>query len=136
MFIQEGKEFDVIVAGAGCAGFCAAVQAGRSGLKVGLFEHFAMPGGSLTVLGSNSIDQFNNPHRPQGKRMVISGIGWEFVKELEKRGFAQIPDMDVLRSLGISSCSSSSPPQAPNPMQSAIAIVAINNVFVFILNYF
>lgn len=95
MFIQEGKEFDVIVAGAGCAGFCAAVQAGRSGLKVGLFEHFAMPGGSLTVLGSNSIDQFNNPHRPQGKRMVISGIGWEFVKELEKRGFAQIPDMDA-----------------------------------------
>ncbi len=95
MVIHEGEEFDVIVAGAGCAGFCAAVQAGRGGLKVGLFEHFAMPGGSLTVLGSNSIDQFNNPHRPKGKRMVISGIGWEFVKELEKRGFAEIPDMDA-----------------------------------------
>ncbi|MBR5721194.1 MAG: FAD-dependent oxidoreductase [Clostridia bacterium] len=95
MNILEGREFDVIVAGAGCAGFCAAVQAGRSGLKVGLFEHFAMPGGSLTVLGSNSIDQFNNPHRPKGSKMVIGGIGWEFVNELAKRGFAEIPDMDA-----------------------------------------
>ena len=38
MTIREGKEFDVIVAGAGCAGFCAAVQAGRGGLNVALFE--------------------------------------------------------------------------------------------------
>ena len=95
MNIQDGKEFDVIVAGAGPAGFCAAVQAGRGGLKVALFEHFAMPGGSLTVLGSNSIDQFNNPHRPVGDRMVITGIGWEFVQELARRGFAEIPDMDA-----------------------------------------
>ena len=95
MQIQEGAEFDIIVAGAGCAGFCAAVQAGRAGLRVALFEHFAMPGGSLTVLGSNSIDQFNNPHRPAGDRMIISGIGWEYVRELERRGFAHIPDMDA-----------------------------------------
>ncbi len=95
MTIREGKEFDVIVAGAGCAGFCAAVQAGRGGLNVALFEHFAMPGGTLTVLGSNSIDQFNNPHRPVGDRQVIAGIGWEFVQELERRGFAEIPDMDA-----------------------------------------
>ncbi|MBR7040835.1 MAG: FAD-dependent oxidoreductase [Clostridia bacterium] len=95
MTIREGKEFDVIVAGAGCAGFCATVQAGRSGLNTALFEHFAMPGGALTDLGSNSIDQFNNPHRPAGDRQVIAGIGWEFVRELERRGFAEIPDMDA-----------------------------------------
>lgn len=95
MKIQEGKLFDVIVAGAGSAGFCAAVQAGRSGLNVGLFEHFATPGGTLTVLGNNSIDQFNNPHRPVGDRMVIKGIGWEFCEELARRGFAEIPDMDA-----------------------------------------
>lgn len=62
---------------------------------MGLFEHFAAPGGTLTVLGNNSIDQFNNPHRPVGDRMVISGIGWEFVEELARRGFAEIPDMDA-----------------------------------------
>ena len=95
MKIIEGQEFDVIVAGAGCAGFCAAVQAGRAGLNVALFEHFAMPGGTMTVMGSNSIDQFNNPHRPKGDRMVIAGIGWEFVEELARRGFADIPDMDA-----------------------------------------
>ncbi len=95
MTIREGKEFDVIVAGAGCAGFCAAVQAGRGGMNTALFEHFAMPGGTLTVLGSNSIDQFCNPHRPAGDRQVIAGIGWEFVRELERRGFAEIPDMDA-----------------------------------------
>ncbi|MBQ4227764.1 MAG: FAD-dependent oxidoreductase, partial [Clostridia bacterium] len=95
MNIIEGKSYDVIVAGAGCAGFCAAVQAGRSGVRTALFEHFAMPGGSLTVLGSNSIDQFNNPHRPAGDRMVIGGIAWEYVTELSRRGFARIPDMDA-----------------------------------------
>lgn len=95
MRIGDGKEFDVIVAGAGCAGFCAAVQAGRGGLNVALFEHFAMPGGTLTVLGNNSIDQFNNPHRPVGDRMVIAGVGWEFAETLARRGFAEIPDMDA-----------------------------------------
>ena len=96
MNIRDGESFDLIVAGAGCAGFCAAVQAGRGGLKVALFEHFAMPGGALTVLGSNSIDQFNNPFRPVGDRMVIAGIGWEYVLRLQKAGFAEIPDMDAL----------------------------------------
>ena len=43
-------------------------QADRGGLNVALFEQFAMPGGTLTVLGSNSIDQFNTPHRPVGDR--------------------------------------------------------------------
>ena len=95
MVIREGRTFDVIVAGAGSAGFCAAVQAARGGLSVGLFEHFAMPGGTMTVLGARSIDQFNNPHRPVGDRMVIAGVGWEFVTELARRGFADIPDMDA-----------------------------------------
>lgn len=95
MKIREGKTFDVIVAGAGSAGFTAAVQAGRGGLSVALFEHFSMPGGAMTVLGNNSIDQFNNPHRPRGDRMVIQGIGWEFSEELARRGFAEIPDMDA-----------------------------------------
>lgn len=95
MDLHDGKTYDVIVAGAGSAGFCAAVQAGRAGLKVALFEKYGMPGGTLTVLGNNSIDQFNNPHRPVGDRMVIAGIGWEFASALAKRGYATIPDMDA-----------------------------------------
>lgn len=95
MDVHDGKPYDVIVAGAGSAGFCAAVQAGRAGLKVALFEKYGMPGGTLTVLGNNSIDQFNNPHRPVGDRMVIAGIGWEFALALAERGYATIPDMDA-----------------------------------------
>ena len=90
------KQYDLIVCGAGCAGFCAAVAAARLGIKTALIEKYNTPGGILTVLGSNSIDQFNNPFIPE-KKMVIGGVGWEFVLRLHKEGFARIPDMDAPR---------------------------------------
>lgn len=86
--------YDVIVCGAGCAGFCAAVAAARTGARTALVERYNGPGGILTVLGSNSIDQFNDPFRKE-KKMVIGGIGWELVLRLCKDGFARIPDMDA-----------------------------------------
>lgn len=90
------QQYDVIVCGGGCAGFCAAVAAGRMGMKTALVEKYNSPGGILTVLGSNSIDQFNNPFRSD-KKMVIGGIGWEFVLRLHRAGFARIPDMNAPR---------------------------------------
>lgn len=57
-------------------------------------EKYHAPGGILTVLGDNSIDQFNNPYIPD-RKMVIGGIGWEFVIWLHKEGFASIPDMNA-----------------------------------------
>ncbi len=95
MRIIDKGTLDVIISGAGCAGFCAAVQAGRLGLRTAVFDEYGSAGGTMTVMGSNSIDQFNNPFRPVGDRTVISGIGWEFVLKLEKMGFARIPDMDA-----------------------------------------
>lgn len=88
------ENYDVIVCGAGCAGFCAAVAAARQGARVALVEKYNGPGGILTVLGSCSIDQFNDPFRPD-KKMVIGGIGWELVLRLHREGFAHIPDMDA-----------------------------------------
>ena len=90
------ERYDIIVCGAGCAGFCAAVAAARMGAKTALVEKYNGPGGILTVLGSNSIDQFNNPFLPE-KKMVIGGIGWEFVLRLHRDGFARIPDMNAPR---------------------------------------
>lgn len=90
------EHFDIIICGAGSAGFCAAVAAARMGRKTALVEKYHMPGGILTVLGSNSIDQFNNPFLPD-KKMVIAGIGWEFVLRLHREGFARIPDMNAPR---------------------------------------
>lgn len=87
-------EYDVIVCGAGSAGFCASVAAARQGLKVALVERYNTPGGILTVLGNNSIDQFNNPYK-KDKKMIIKGIGWEFVQRLKKDNFANIPDQNA-----------------------------------------
>ena len=87
--------YDIIVCGAGVAGFCAAVAASRMGMKTALIEKYNTPGGILTVLGNNSIDQFNNPFRKENK-MVIAGIGWEFVLRLYKEGYARIPDMNAV----------------------------------------
>ncbi|MHC1696376.1 MAG: FAD-dependent oxidoreductase [Eubacteriales bacterium] len=92
--VREGKHYDIAVFGAGSAGFCAAVQSARSGKRVALVEKYAMPGGVLTVLGNNSIDQFNNPFR-EADKMVITGIGWEFCRRLSAMGYAHIPDMDA-----------------------------------------
>ena len=90
------ETFDIIVCGGGCAGFCAAVAAARMGAKTALVEKYNTPGGILTVLGNNSIDQFNNPFI-RDKKMVITGIGWEFVLRLHKEGYARIPDMNAPR---------------------------------------
>ncbi len=82
------NKYDIIVAGCGCAGFAAAVQAGRLGKKVLIIEKNGMPGGILTVGGNNDIAQFY-AHQKQ----IISGIGWEFVNLLKDEGGAAIPDM-------------------------------------------
>lgn len=56
--IQIKARYDVIVAGAGPAGICAAVAAAREGAKVALIERYGVVGGNLTtgyvgpVLGS------------------------------------------------------------------------------------
>ena len=88
--------YDIIVCGAGSAGFCAAVAAARMGAKTALVEKYNTPGGILTVLGNNSIDQFNNPFIAD-KKMVITGIGWELVLRLHMEGYARIPDMNAPR---------------------------------------
>ncbi len=92
--MQINRSYDVVVCGCGVAGFCAAVAAARNGMKTAIVERYATPGGILTVLGNNSIDQFNNPFR-KDRKMVIAGIGWEYVLRLHKDGFASIPDMNA-----------------------------------------
>ena len=85
-------QYDVVVCGLGSAGFTAAVAAARQGAKTAVLEKEFTPGGILTVGGNCAIDQFNNPFK-SGDKMVIKGIGLEFVKKLEELGFAEIPDM-------------------------------------------
>lgn len=84
------KKYDVIVCGCGSAGFCAAVQAARAGMKTAVLERHGMPGGIMTVYGNNDVAQFYAHHK-----QIISGIGWEFILRLNEKGFALIPDMSV-----------------------------------------
>jgi ribulose 1,5-bisphosphate synthetase/thiazole synthase len=79
-------EYDVIVCGGGSAGFVAAVQAGRLGLKVALIEKYGALGGVITTGGNNEIALFY----AEGKQ-IISGIGWEFVNCLAAENWAEIP---------------------------------------------
>ena len=87
-------KFDLILCGAGVAGFCAAIAAARRGASVALVERQTMPGGILTYYGNCSIDEFNNPFR-QDRKMVIAGIGWEYALRLWRAGYARIPDMNA-----------------------------------------
>jgi len=88
MRIQEGKSYDIVVCGCGSAGFTAAVQAGRAGMRTAVIEREGMPGGIMTVGGNNDVAQFFAHHR-----QVIRGIGYEFVQRLAEEGMAVIPDM-------------------------------------------
>ena len=87
MYIIDGKSYDLIVCGCGVAGFTAAVQGARAGLKTAVVERHGMPGGILTVGGNNDIAQFFAHHK-----QVIRGIGWEYVTRLADAGYAVIPD--------------------------------------------
>lgn len=92
MRVRELGNYDVLVVGAGPAGFCAAIASARNGARTALVDKYAMAGGTLTVLGNNSVDAFINPH-VSGDRMIIQGIGWEFVRRVWAAGYAEVPDM-------------------------------------------
>ena len=83
---------DVFIAGAGPAGFVAAVAAARNGAKVTLAESFGFPGGMATAGLVGPISKFNF-----GGRRVVGGIAWEFVERLVALGgaIADLPKGNV-----------------------------------------
>lgn len=85
--IRDTKTYDVVVCGAGVAGFCAALASARQGQRTALVERYGMPGGILTVGGNNEIGLFF-----AHKKLIIRGIGWAFVNALAARDEAVIPD--------------------------------------------
>ena len=73
----------VFVAGAGPAGFVAAIAAARNGAKVTLAETFGFPGGMATAGLVGPISKFNF-----AGRRVVGGIPWEFAERLAAEGGA------------------------------------------------
>lgn len=78
-------DFDVIVCGAGPAGWVAAAAASRKGAKTAIIDRYGFPGGTATAGLVMPISGFYS----NGER-VVGGIGWEFVKEMEKYGAALV----------------------------------------------
>lgn len=86
--IHRVRDFDIAVCGAGPAGFCAALQCARAGMKTALIEKFGTPGGNMTVGGITSPALFH-----AWGEQIIRGIGWELMQKLAERGWAVLPDI-------------------------------------------
>ena len=70
-------EYDVIVAGAGPTGICAAIAAGRTGARTLLVERFPFPGGeAVTALNLHGWHDNREEH-------IIRGIPWEIILRLK-----------------------------------------------------
>lgn len=79
--IPVSAEADVLVAGGGPAGFCAAIGAARAGARVCLIEKHGFLGGMMTAGGVLNIRQYNDK-----QRVIIGGIGLEFARRLTAAG--------------------------------------------------
>jgi len=84
--IVKEESFDVVVAGGGTAGFCAAIAAARTGAKTAVIERFGAFGGTMTIGGVCAPAMFH----AHGKQ-IISGIAWELMTTLAENGFASLP---------------------------------------------
>lgn len=88
MKLSQPESFDVLVAGAGTAGVCAALQAARAGASVCLVEKNGMAGGTITAGGIAYPGIFH----AWGKQ-VISGIGWDLVEKTRNESKDPLPDL-------------------------------------------
>ena len=82
-------DYDVIVAGAGPTGICAAIAAGRTGARTLLVERFPFPGGeAVTALNLHGWHDNSEEH-------IIRGIPWEIILRL--KGMQAAAERTLLR---------------------------------------
>jgi hypothetical protein len=79
------KHYDVIVAGSGPSGICAAVAAAREGVKVALIERYGILGGNLTV---GHVGPVLGEVAPGGMRDELMAL-------------MDVPDNDILGVVGL-----------------------------------
>ena len=86
---MSGMNPDVVVAGAGASGMCAALAAARLGSHVLLLEKGSIPGGTNTQSLVGPLMGFH-----AGQKQVVRGLAQEIVDRLERRGgtLGHLPD--------------------------------------------
>lgn len=87
---KQTLKTDILVVGGGTAGVIAAIQAGRAGKKTILVENVSQLGGTTTTGGVAYPGIFF----AWGKQ-VISGIGWELVKEAVDLNDDVLPNFSI-----------------------------------------
>ncbi|HUT91228.1 MAG TPA: FAD-dependent oxidoreductase [Thermoguttaceae bacterium] len=85
--LEKAISTDVLVIGGGTAGTIAAIQAARIGAKTLLVERGSQLGGTMTVGGV----AFPGLFHAWGKQ-VISGIGWDLVRQTVELDGGRLPD--------------------------------------------
>jgi hypothetical protein len=80
------REVDILVVGGGMAGSCAAIAAGRMGLKTVLVEYFGCLGGNATTGLVNSFCGF---FTRENLVPVVRGVGGEIIQTMIDRKAAQ-----------------------------------------------
>jgi len=80
------REVDVLVVGGGMAGSCAAIAAGRMGLKTLMVEYFGCLGGNAT---SGCVNCFCGFFTEQNLVQVVKGIGGEIIQTMIDRKAAK-----------------------------------------------
>ncbi|MBR5230925.1 MAG: FAD-dependent oxidoreductase [Clostridia bacterium] len=78
-------KYHTVVCGGGAAGWAAAVASARQGKKTALIEKFSFVGGTATA---GLVVPLSGCYHKE--KRVVGGVCWEFVKEMEKLGAAQI----------------------------------------------
>ncbi|MBN2325527.1 MAG: FAD-dependent oxidoreductase [Candidatus Omnitrophica bacterium] len=81
---------DVLIIGGGTAGAIASIQSARAGIKTVLIERTGQLGGTATVGGVAFPGLFH-----AWGRQVISGIGWELVRETVEMDNGTLPDFTI-----------------------------------------
>jgi predicted Rossmann fold flavoprotein len=91
------RRFDVVIAGAGAAGMMAAIEAGKRGRSVLVFDHAAAPGEKIRISGGGRCNFTNTGTRPDrfisaNKRFAISALARytpaHFIKLVDSYGIA------------------------------------------------
>lgn len=84
------ESYELVVVGAGLAGFAAALAASRSGMRVLLLEGGGGPGGVAVDGGCPSLMGFSS-----SGRQIVGGIGDELIRRLDARGMARFIEAET-----------------------------------------